>query len=103
MPPKSKLRKVVDEISPVRCAMGRGLIREEVWQDENGEVARYNLAFINHFLTQEDNGRVLGYDNSHGYHHRHFKGMTEPFEYATYDALMARFLGEVRELQKEEP
>jgi hypothetical protein len=29
--------------------------------------------------------------------------MTEPFEYANYDALMARFLGEVRELQKEEP
>jgi len=29
--------------------------------------------------------------------------MTETFEYATYDAWMARFLGEVRELQKEEP
>jgi hypothetical protein len=29
--------------------------------------------------------------------------MAEPYEYANYDALMARFLGEVRELQKEEP
>lgn len=80
-----------------------GLIREEVWKDEGGKVARYNLAFINHFLTAEDNGRMLGYDNQHGYHHRHFKGETEPFEYADYDRLMARFLGEVRELRKEKP
>jgi hypothetical protein len=95
------LRKVVDEVSPVRCAAGAGLIREEVWQDEDGNVARYNLAFINHFLMQEDNGRVLGYDNSHGHHHRHFKGMTEAFEYTDYVAVFDRFVGEVRELRKE--
>jgi hypothetical protein len=101
VPPKSSLRKVVDEISPVRCAAGRGLIREEVWQDEDGEVARYNLAFINHFLMQGDNGRVLGYDNGHGYHHRHFKGVTEPFDYRNYIAVFDRFVREVRELRKE--
>lgn len=103
MPPKSRLRKVIDEVSAVRCATGRGVIREEVWQDKDGQVVRYNLAFINHFLTQEDNGRVLGYDNSHGYHHRHFRGVTAPFEYVDYGVLMARFLGEVRELRKEQP
>jgi hypothetical protein len=91
----------VDEITPVRCATGRGLIREEVWQDDDGEVARYNLAFINHFLTQEDNGRVLGYDNGHGYHHRPFKGRTEPFDYAGYVEVFGRFVREVRELRKE--
>ena len=103
MPPKSSLRKVVDEVTQVRCAVGRGLIREEVWIDGDGQVQRYNLAFINHFLVREDNGRVLGYDNGHGYHHRHFKGETKPFEYAGYDKLMARFLGEVRVLREEHP
>ena len=66
-----RLRKVVDETTQVRCALGKGIIREEVWQDFRGAVAKYNLAFINHALCAEDNGRVLGYDNSHGDHHRH--------------------------------
>ena len=26
-------RKVVDETTQVRCALGSGIIREEVWQD----------------------------------------------------------------------
>jgi hypothetical protein len=103
MTARRRLRKVVDEISSVRCAAGRGVIREEVWIDAEGKVARYNLAFMNHLLTQQDNGRVLGYDNSHGYHHRHFKGATEPFEYRDYDILMERFLSEVRQLRKEKP
>ena len=103
MPPKSSLRKIVDELSPVHCASGRGLIREEVWLDEDGEVVRYNLAFINHFLTRADHGRVLGYDNSHGHHHRHFKGASESFEYLDYQTLRERFVQEVRELRKELP
>lgn len=91
----------MDEVTAVRCVAGRGLVREEVWQDEDGHVARYNLAFIHHVLTQEDHGRVLGYDNGHGYHHRHFKGRTEPFDYTDYVAVFDRFVREVRELRKE--
>jgi len=53
-------RKVVDEATQVRCALGKGIIREEVWQDSRGAVVKYNLAFINHSLWGEDNGRVLG-------------------------------------------
>jgi hypothetical protein len=96
------LRKVVDEVSPVRCAAGRGLIREEVWQDDDGEVARYNLAFINHFLMQGDNGRVLGYDNGPWLSSSAlFKGVTGPFDYRNYIAVFDRFVREVRELRKE--
>jgi hypothetical protein len=94
-------RKVVDETTQVRCASGRGIIREEVWQSANGEVLRYNLAFICHMLCTEDNGRVLGYDNQHGHHHRHFKGSVQPFNYAEYDKLLLRFLAEVEVLRKE--
>jgi hypothetical protein len=46
-------------------------------------------------------GRVLGYDNAHGEHHRHFKGQTEPFEYVDYIAVFDRFVEEVRQLRKE--
>ncbi|WP_213803970.1 DUF6516 family protein [Granulicella sp. dw_53] len=95
------MRKVIDEINSLRCTAGPGVIREEIWEDEAGKVARYNLTFINHFLTQVDNGRVLGYDNSHGYHHRHFKGAVEPFRFESYEVLLDRFLHEVRVLRKE--
>ena len=100
---KRTLWKVVDEVSRVRCASGPGVIREEVWQDATGYVSRYNLAFINHFMMREDNGRVLGYDNGHGYHHRHFKGVVEPFEYEDFAVLRERFIREVLELRKELP
>jgi hypothetical protein len=52
---------------------------------------------------QEDNGRVLGYDNGHGHHHRHFKGAVEAFEYESYRSLRDRFDDEVRLLRKELP
>jgi hypothetical protein len=94
-------RKVVDETTAIRCAEWRGLIREEVWQSESGEVVRYNLAFICHQLCTADNGRALGYDNQHGYHHRHSMGQTIPFEYAGYDLLLDRFLAEVEALRRE--
>ena len=80
-----KPRKVVDETTQVRCALGKGIIREEVWQDSQGEVVKYNLAFINHALWAEDNGRVLGYDKSHGHHHRHYAGAEEKFSFISYE------------------
>ena len=65
---------------------------------------KYNLAFINHVLCARDNGRVLGYDNNHGDHHRHFAGAEEKFAFISYEKLLERFLNEVRELrQKKEP
>ena len=98
---KERARKVVDETSYVRCAAGQGIIREEVWEDESGAAVRYNLAFINHFLTRADNGRVLGYDNSHGFHHRHFKGASTAFRFVSYEALSEQFFLEVEEMRKE--
>jgi hypothetical protein len=45
-----------------------------------------------------DNGRVLGYDNSHDYHHRHFMGEVESVEFTTYAALAVQFIEEVHDL-----
>jgi hypothetical protein len=95
------LRKILDAVIPVRCAIGHGVIREEVWVDGTDEVVRYNLAFINHFLCSVDNGRVLGYDNRHGIHHRHACGAVERFIYERFDLVAERFLEEVTVLRRE--
>ncbi len=63
-------------------------------------VVKYNLAFINHALCAKDNGRVVGYDNNHGDHHRHFVGAEEKFAFISYEKLLQRFLNEVRELRQ---
>ncbi|MGA7339493.1 MAG: DUF6516 family protein [Terracidiphilus sp.] len=73
------------------------LLREQVWF-ENGKVDAYSLAYINLKRCAADNGRVLGYDNSHEYHHRHFMGQVEAMPFSTYTALAERFLAEVHEL-----
>jgi hypothetical protein len=92
--------KVVDECAVIRCAAGRGLVREEVWEDCSGNVVRYNLAFIQHELFAGDHGRVLGYDNAHGSSHRHFAGRVEAIAPARYGEILQRFLGEIEELRK---
>lgn len=101
MSKKEMLRKVIDDITEVRCVGGPGIIREEVWEDEVGVIVRYNLAFVNHFLSSRDNGRVLGYDSSHGYHHRHFHGTVEPIIFTSYSELYIKFFDEVEQLRKE--
>lgn len=95
----SKPVKVTDEIAAIGCAAGDGLIREEVWKDETGQVVRYNLAFINFHLFAGDNGRVLGYDTAHGESHRHFAGVVEAIQPVAYEKILERFIDEVTELK----
>lgn len=65
-------------------------------------VTRYNLAYINHVIFQGDNGRVLGFDNAHGYHHRHYKGRVEPVEFRSYEDTLERFKQEWLKIVKRE-
>jgi hypothetical protein len=102
VPPKSSLRKTIDDVASVSCASGQGIIRTEVWEDETGKVARYNLAFVNHFLYPRDNGRVLGYDNAHGTHRRHFFGKVEPVAATDFKDVESMFRAEVTELRRRE-
>lgn len=62
----------------------------------------YSLAYINLKQCSVDNGRVLGYDNSHDYHHRHFMGKVEAVDFSTYAAQAERFIREVHELWRVE-
>jgi hypothetical protein len=94
-------RKIVDETIVKRPGKGAKL-KEEVWANDDDQVIKYSLAYINPRICPRDNGRVLGYENSHNYHHRHFMGTVEPFAFETYEALFDMFDKEVRELWRKE-
>jgi hypothetical protein len=84
-------RKIIDETFTISRKRGNGLLRREVWVDRQGHVVRYNLAYINHTSHSGDNGRVVGYDNAHGYHHRHYMGKVEEVEFNGFEDVEARF------------
>jgi hypothetical protein len=94
--------KTVDDEIVLKKPRKGAKLKEEVWQAPNGEVLKYSLAYINTRICGKDNGRVLGYDNSHNYHHRHFMGTVEPIEFESYQALATRFREEVMELWRKE-
>ncbi|MBZ0092950.1 MAG: DUF6516 family protein [Sulfuricellaceae bacterium] len=84
-------RKSIDESHKISDRRGNGRLRREVWVDEQGQVSRYNLAYINHGLHRGDNGRVVGYDNQHGHHHRHYFGKVEPVNFVSFEDIEERF------------
>jgi hypothetical protein len=93
--------KIVDERFYLSGAKGGGMIRREVWVDRRGRVSRYNLAFINYRIFTGDNGRVLGYDSAHGYHHRHYLGKVTPIAFRSFKEIDARFRKEWTRMAKE--
>ena len=76
----------------------RGAILKEEVIHRGAEVMKYSLAYINPRICGVDNGRVLGYDNSHGRHHRHSMGAVSVLKFPGYEALLHRFRKEVYEL-----
>jgi hypothetical protein len=79
--------KIIDETHKISDKRGNGKLRREVWVDEDTrKITRYNLAYINHHIHPGDNGRVVGYDNAHDGHHRHYFGAVEPFKFASFEA-----------------
>jgi hypothetical protein len=45
---------------------------------------------------------VLSYDNTHGYHHRHFMGEETAVAFTSFDELVSRFEAEVYQLWRQE-
>ena len=95
-------QKVVDDTIYLKRPRRGAVLKEEVWQDQDGELVKYSLAYVNPAICGVDNGRVLGYDNSHDHHHRHFMGKQESFEFTGYEVLAGRFYDEVRDLWRKE-
>lgn len=79
-----------DVIIPAR--LGGGVLKERVIRElPSKKVVSYALAYINPLIFSGDNGRVLGYDNSHGYSHRHYMGLVTLEPFISYEALYDRF------------
>lgn len=95
---KKNYCKLVNEIYNLPKRHGGGTIKMELWADDNGNMVKYSLAYINFEIFSGDNGRVLGYDNAHNYHHKHYKGEVSPVEdFTTYQNLVMRFEQELKE------
>ena len=57
--------------------------------------------YLNHMIYSEDNGRVIGYDNTHNFHHKHHFGeISEVEDFTDYQALVERFEREIKEFIK---
>jgi Family of unknown function (DUF6516) len=102
----SQVEKLLErETFELKAKNGGGVLSYEVWGYESAEktvVTRYNLAYINAALYGKDNGRVLGFDNAHGFHHRHFKGKVQAVEFTDYESIFERFQSEWLSLIKGE-
>jgi hypothetical protein len=79
---------------------GSAFLREEVWVNVEGEVVRYNLAFLLPHITRVDKGRILGFDNAHGVHERHSNGDVRPVQFRGYLATAKRFYREVEAIRR---
>ena len=98
---KTKFRKVVSEQFPLSPERGGGIIKIEAWGNEQGKVVKYSSAYINHMIFSGDNGRVLGYDNAHNFHHKHYLGeLSEVDDFTSYQDLVERFEKEIKEFIK---
>ncbi|MDO9142760.1 toxin-antitoxin system TumE family protein [Rhodoferax sp.] len=84
-------RKIVDDTHHITQKRGNDQLRREIWVDAQGQVTRYNLAYVNHAMHGADNGRVVGYDNQHGYHHRHYFGVVAAVEFTSFDDIEDQF------------
>lgn len=84
-------QKILNKRSKIPHARGNGEVHYEIWADAFGNVTRYNLAYINHKIYAKDNGRVVGYDNAHGAHHRHLMGTTEQVDASEFSDIEERF------------
>jgi hypothetical protein len=95
---KQNIKKALDEVFKISNKKGNGILRYTAEINEKGELGRYSLVYINPNICNVDNGRVLGYDNDHGYHHRHYMGKIEHVNFKSFNAIKIRFESEWREL-----
>lgn len=98
---KIKFKKVVAEQFPIHPKRGGGVVKIDAWENENGDVVKYSMAYINHLIYSGDNGRVIGYDNTHNFHHKHYFGeISEVEDFISYQDMVDRFENEIKEFIK---
>ncbi|MBY0577046.1 MAG: hypothetical protein K2P67_10700 [Gallionellaceae bacterium] len=101
MPKPQKEILLEQERFEIKPKSGGGVLSYEVWgytDKSKVVITRYNLAYINHAIYRGDNSRVLGFDNAHDFHHRHYMGKVETVEFVSYETTLERFQKEWREI-----
>lgn len=100
---KRPLPKIVrfSEETYLEAPKGPPLLREHWVRNSDLTLLRYSLAFIDFSIYSGDNGRVLGYDNAHRSHERHFMGKTEIVPFHSYQTLFDRFIQEVQSIRRQ--
>lgn len=98
---KEQLKKIIDETVKLPNKQGNGILKFSASANNKGEISKYSLAYINYNICRSDNGRVLGYDNNHGYHHRHFMGKIENVDFNTFEEIVDSFESEWREIHEQ--
>ncbi|WPO97567.1 DUF6516 family protein [Pseudomonas sp. HR96] len=83
-------RKISERHAPPE-RRGNGNLRIEAVWDSSGKLVTYSFAYINSRVYSGDNGRVLGYDNAHGEHHRHVMGEYQLVEFESFEKTMELF------------
>jgi hypothetical protein len=95
---KPMATRVVSERHVLATKVGGGQLRFEAWAipAPGGKwlVTQYSMTYVNHLIYQGDNGRVLGYDNAHGEHHRHYCGKVGQVDFTSYEDIVERFTNE---------
>jgi len=97
---KEELKKIADQTVKLPDKQGNGILKFLAYKNNKNCISKYSLAYINHHICRVDNGRVLGYDNNHGNHHRHFMGQIENVKFTTYEDIAERFENEWREIHE---
>lgn len=82
--------------------LGGGLVKDYAEIDPvTGKMWRYSLVYINPVIYARDNGRVLGYDNAHGYPHRHYFGAITREPELSWEEVSLKFEKEWRQIASE--
>lgn len=96
--PKTQEKYAPEDLA-IPKRLGGGVLKIYVIREvPSGVVIHYSLAYINQLICAIDNGRVLGYDNSHGYSHRHFMGKITPEKFSSYTEIYENFMDEWRQI-----
>ncbi len=98
---KDKDILAIDDTYVISQRKGNGCLVRKVWVCSKGRVTKYSLAYINLNLFSGDNGRVLGFDNSHGYHHKHLFGQVIPVSFLSFEETESIFEKEFEEIHNE--
>ena len=94
---KKTYTKVIDEKYIVPSTLGGGIIKFEAWEYK-GDVVKYNMVYMNQNIYPHDNGRVVGYDNAHNFHHKHYLGkIMELDDFTSYQDQVRKFREDIKE------